>query len=82
MMAPEADDVPPPGGELSPALRWALAALAVRKEEVKNMEKKEELKAAKKAVRDAVLLQSCGAALGRDSREALAQSFTEACRRH
>jgi hypothetical protein len=58
----------------------ALAALGVRKEELRDREKKEQLKAAKKAARDVLLWRCTGSALGLDSREALVRCFEEACR--
>jgi hypothetical protein len=58
----------------------ALAALGVRKEDVRDRERKELLKAAKKAVRDVILWRCTGNALGLDSREALVRTFEEACR--
>ena len=58
----------------------ALAALGIRKEDVRDRERKEALKAAKKAVRDVLLWRSTGNALGFDSREALVRAFEEACR--
>ena len=58
----------------------ALAALGIRKEDVKDRERKEALKAAKKAVRDVLLWRCTGNALGLDSREALVRAFEEACR--
>ncbi len=58
----------------------ALAALGIRKEDVRDRERKEALKAAKKAVRDVLLWRCTGNALGLDSREALVRAFEEACR--
>ena len=58
----------------------ALAALGIRKEDVRDRESKEALKAAKKAVRDVLLWRCTGNALGLDSREALVRAFEEACR--
>jgi hypothetical protein len=58
----------------------ALAALGIRKEDVRDREHKEALKAAKKAVRDVLLWRCTGHALGLDSREALVRSFEEAVR--
>ena len=57
-----------------------LAALGIRKEDVRDRERKEALKAAKKAVRDVLLWRCTGNALGLDSREALVRAFEEACR--
>ena len=58
----------------------ALAALGIRKEDVRERERKEALKAAKKVVRDVLLWRCTGNALGLDSREALVRAFEEACR--
>lgn len=58
----------------------ALAAIGIRKEDVRDRERKEALKAAKKAVRDVLLWRCTGNALGLDSREALVRAFEEACR--
>lgn len=58
----------------------ALAALGILKEDVRDDERKEALKAAKKAVRDVLLWRCTGNALGLDSREALVRAFEEACR--
>ena len=57
-----------------------LAALGIRKEDVRDRERKEALKAAKKACRDVLLWRCTGVALGLDSREALVRAFEEACR--
>ena len=58
----------------------ALAALGMRKEDIRDRERKEALKAAKKAVRDVLLWRCTGNALGLDSREALVRAFEDACR--
>ncbi|CAE8643992.1 unnamed protein product, partial [Polarella glacialis] len=58
----------------------ALAALRVPKDELRDRETKELLKAAKKAVRDVVLWRCCGSANGLDSREALVRAFEAATR--
>ena len=58
----------------------ALAALGIRKEDVRDRERKEALKAAKKAVRDVLLWRCTAIALGLDSREALVRAFEKACR--
>ena len=58
----------------------ALAALGIPKEDVRDRERKEALKAAKKAVRDVLLWRCTGMALGLDSREALVRAFEDACR--
>ena len=58
----------------------ALAAIGIRKEDVRDRERKEALKAAKKAVRDVLLWRCAGNALGLDSREALVRACEEACR--
>lgn len=57
----------------------ALSALSIRKEEVRDRERKELLKAAKKAVRDVLLWRCFGSSLGLDSREALVRSFEHCC---
>ena len=57
----------------------ALAALGIRKEDVRDRDRKEALKLAKKAVRDVLLWRCTGNALGLDSREALVRAFEEAC---
>ena len=53
----------------------ALAALGIKKEDVRDRDRKEALKAAKKAVRDVLLWRCTGNALGLDSREALVRAF-------
>ena len=58
----------------------ALAALGIRKEDVRDRERKEALKAAKKAARDILLWRCTGNSLGLDSREALVRAFEEAVR--
>ena len=57
----------------------ALAALGIRSKDVRDKERKEALKLAKKAVRDILLWRCTGNALGLDSREALIRAFEEAC---
>jgi hypothetical protein len=58
----------------------ALAALSVAKELVGDRERKEALKAAKKAARDFVVWRSCGYSGGLDSKEALVHCFERAYR--
>ena len=58
----------------------ALAALGIRKEDVRDRERKEALKAAKLALRNVILWRCYGNALGLDSREALVRAFEEACK--
>ena len=58
----------------------ALAALGIRKEDVRDRERKEALKAAKLALRNVILWRCYGNALGLDSREALVRAFKEACK--
>jgi hypothetical protein len=58
----------------------ALAALGIRKEDVRDRERKELLKSAKKAVRDVLLWRCTGNEMGLDSREALVRAFEEAVR--
>ena len=58
----------------------ALAALGIRKEDVRERERKEALKAAKKSVRDVLLWRCAGNALGLDSREGVVRACEEACR--
>ena len=58
-----------------------LAALGVRKEELRgDRDKKEAVKAAKKAARDVLLWRSCGCELGLDNKDAMIRCFEEACR--
>ena len=56
----------------------ALAALGIRKEQVRDRERKETWKAARLAVRDVILLRCIGRVLGLDSREALVRAFEAA----
>jgi hypothetical protein len=58
----------------------ALAALGIRQSDIRDRERKELLKAAKKAVRDALLWRCTGSEMGLDSREALVRAFEEAIR--
>ena len=58
----------------------ALAALGIRKEDLRDRERKEALKLAKKVVRDILLWRCASYALGLDSREALVRAFEESCR--
>ena len=58
----------------------ALAALGIRKEDVRERERKEALKLAKKSVRDVLLWRCAGNALGLDSREGVVRACEEACR--
>ena len=57
-----------------------LAALGARKADIRDRDKKEQLKAAKQAARDVLLWRCTGSALGLDSREALVRCFEETCR--
>ena len=52
----------------------------VRKEDLRDREKKERLKKSKKAARDVLLWRSTGYVLGLDSREALVRCFEQVCR--
>ncbi|CAE8619607.1 unnamed protein product [Polarella glacialis] len=56
----------------------ALAAFRVPKDELRDRETKELLKAARKAVRDVVPWRCCGTANGLDSRQALVRAFQAA----
>ena len=58
----------------------AVAGLCLRKEDLRDRNKKELLKALKKAARDVLLWRCTGSALGLDSREALVRCFEKACR--